>query len=68
MLILIKFNLVCRIMTLAQKFKFLDRFEEQIKTLKTVLGHLGLYVGLVAFTALGAWVSVENFVEKCFVF
>jgi len=43
-------------MTLAQKFKFLDRFEEQIKTLKTVLGHLGLYVGLVAFTALGAWI------------
>ena len=55
-------------MTLAQKFKFLDRFEEQIKTLKTVLGHLGLYVGLVAFTALGAWVSVKNFVEKCFDF
>lgn len=43
-------------MTLAQKFKFLDRFEEQIKTLKTVLSHLGLYIGLVAFTALGAWI------------
>ena len=44
-------------MTLAQKFKFLDRFEEQIKTLKTVLGHVGLYVGLIAYTALGAWVT-----------
>ena len=44
-------------MTLAQKFKFLDRFEEQIMTLKTVLGHVGLYVGLIAYTALGAWVT-----------
>jgi hypothetical protein len=51
-------------MTLAQKFKFLDRFEEQIKTLKTVLSHLGLYIGLVAFTALGAWVSTAIYVNK----
>ena len=43
-------------MTLGKKFKFLDRFEEQIKTLKIVLGHVGLYVGLIAYTALGAWV------------
>ena len=43
-------------MTLAQRFKFLDRFEEQIKTLKTVLSHVGLYVGLIVYTALGAWV------------
>ena len=39
------------------KFEFLDKFSTQIKTLKTVLGHVGLYVGLIAYTALGALVS-----------
>jgi len=39
------------------KFEFLEKFETQIKTLKTVLGHVGLYVGLIAYTALGALVK-----------
>jgi hypothetical protein len=41
------------------KFEFLEKFETQIKTLKTVLGHVGLYVGLIAYTALGALVKNE---------
>ncbi len=40
------------------KFEFLEKFPTQIKTLKTVLGHVGLYVGLIAYTALGALVIV----------
>ena len=51
-------------MTLSQKFKFLDQFEEQIKTLKTVLSHVGLYVGLIAYTALGAWVSKQITIKR----
>ena len=54
----------CMTMTLSQKFKFLDQFEEQIKTLKTVLSHVGLYVGLIAYTALGAWVSKQITIKR----
>ncbi len=39
------------------KEEFTERFEEQIKQLKVVLSHVGLYVGLIIYTALGAWVS-----------
>ena len=45
-------------MTFNEKFKkdFLERFDDQIKQFKTILGHVGLYVGLIAYTAVGAWV------------
>ena len=36
--------------------EFFRKFETQIKTLKTVLSHVGLYIGLIAYTALGALV------------
>ncbi len=39
------------------KEEFTERFDEQIKQLKTVLSHVGLYVGLIIYTALGAWVK-----------
>ncbi len=38
------------------KFELPEKFEAEIKKLKTVLGHVGLYVGLIAYTALGALV------------
>ena len=43
-----------------QKYKndFVERFDEQIKQFKTILGHVGLYVGLIAYTAVGAWVRI----------
>ena len=37
--------------------EFLDKFEPQIKQFKKVCSHLGLYVGLLLYTAVGAWVS-----------
>ena len=36
--------------------EFFRKFETQIKTLKTVLSHVGLYIGLIAYTALVALV------------
>lgn len=36
--------------------QFQRRFESQFKDLKVVLSHLGLYVGLIIYTAIGAWV------------
>ena len=38
------------------KLELPEKFEAQIKKIKTVLGHVGLYVGLIAYTALGALV------------
>ena len=35
----------------------LERFEERIKAIREILGHVFLYVGLVIYTALGALVS-----------
>jgi hypothetical protein len=43
-------------MTFADQFKCLEKFPEQVKLLKTVLSHVGLYVGLIIYTALGAWI------------
>ena len=47
-------------MTFMETFKrdFLERFDDQIKQFKTILGHVGLYVGLIAYTAVGAWVRI----------
>ena len=39
------------------KFAFLERFKDEIAQLKTVMSHLGLYCGLILYTAVGAWVS-----------
>jgi hypothetical protein len=38
-----------------------EKFEAEIKKLKTVLGHVGLYVGLIAYTALGALVIHKRY-------
>jgi len=45
-------------MTYMQKFKkdFLERYDVQIEQFKTVLGHLAMYIGLIAYTAVGAWI------------
>ena len=37
--------------------RFKERFESQIADAKAVFDHLKLYIGLLVYTALGAWVS-----------
>ena len=39
------------------QFEFMKQHEDKIKQLKSVGSHLGLYVGLILYTAIGAWVS-----------
>ena len=40
------------------QFEFMKQHEDKIKQLKSVGSHLGLYVGLILYTAIGAWVSL----------
>ena len=36
---------------------FLDEIRERFNQVKKIIGHIGLYLGLIVFTALGALVS-----------
>ena len=37
-------------------FPLLNKFKAKVEEFKGVLSHLGLYVGLIFYTAIGAWV------------
>ncbi len=41
-------------------FPLLNKFKEKVQEFKGVLSHLGLYVGLILYTAIGAWVLPAN--------
>ena len=56
---------------LTHKFKcnswtrFQKRFDSQLKDLKVALSHLGLYLGLIVYTAIGAWVRFKSGNQIC---
>ena len=42
---------------MALDIPMLNKLRDKVKEFKTVLSHLGLYVGLILYTAIGAWVT-----------
>ena len=37
-----------------------NKIKEKVEKFKGVLNHLGLYVGLILYTVIGAWVQKSN--------
>ena len=47
-----------------KRFGWWEKFkEEKLEDVKKILGHVGLYVGLIIYTAFGGLVSKKNFIS-----